>query len=288
MSGRHGEESIMGGLPRPGKALKGVLLTLFALWLMFAVAVNWAGASEDVFYLFCGSTERILSGEVWRLFTAPLMHIPQGTIGHILSALIGLYFLAPSLEAQWGSGRFLRFLIMSALFAYVLQMVLELVLPASMSGRLVGKYWYGAIPVVEAVAIAWALSFKGRIVRLMFVLPVSSRGLIIFVIAISVMYLIADAQTPAGHIAPFGGMIAGWLFGGGTPSPMRRFYLKWRLLQLDTEARRGRQERRRRVERSKLKVIRGGNAPDEADNDGAGNGNSNGKGPRGPDGRLLD
>jgi hypothetical protein len=68
---------------------------------------------------------------------------------------------------------------------------------------------------------------------------------------------------------------------------MRRFYLKWRLLQLDTEARRGRQERRRRVERSKLKVIRGGNAPDEADNDGAGNGSSNGKGPRGPDGRLL-
>jgi membrane associated rhomboid family serine protease len=234
-----------------------------------------------VFYLFCGSTERILNGEVWRLVTAPFMHVPSGSIGHIIAAMLGLYFLSPSLEESWGSARFARFLVGSALFAYALQMVLELVLPTNISHKLVGEYWFGAIPAVEAVAIAWALSFKGRVVRLMFVFPVSSRGLIIFVVAISVMYLIAGAQTAAGHIAPFGGMLAGWLFGGGTPSPARRFYLRWRLAQLDGEARRARSARRDRVEKSNLRVIRGGDDDDDSSS-GGGNGQR-----RGPNGGML-
>jgi membrane associated rhomboid family serine protease len=271
--------------PRPGKALKAALIIIFTVWLMFAIAVNWADASEEVFLLFCGSTDRILSGEVWRLVTAPFMHVPSGSIGHIIATMLGLYFLSPSLEENWGSARFARFLVGSALFAYTLQMALQLVMPAGLSQKLVSEYWFGAIPAVEAVAIAWALSFKGRVVRLMFVFPVSSRGLIIFVVAISVMYLIAGAQTAAGHIAPFGGMLAGWLFGGGTPSPLRRFYLRWRLAQLDNEARRSRSARRDRVQKSNLRVIRGDDDDDDSSSNGS-NGNGNGNG-RGPNGRTL-
>lgn len=244
--------------PRPGKALRGVLITLFVLWLMFAIAINWGDASIELFYLFCGNTEAILAGEVWRLFTAALMHYPQGNLGHILWTMLGLYFLTPSLEDQWGSGRLLRFLFGSAVITYAFQMGVALLLPASTSAKLVGPYWFGAFPVVESVAIAWALSFRGQQVRLMFVLPVTSRGLVGFVVGISILRVIALSGAPEGLISPFGGMLSGWLLGGGTPSPARRLYLKLKLARLEREAQRANRQRKERVQKHRFSVIEGG------------------------------
>ncbi|HET9959290.1 MAG TPA: rhomboid family intramembrane serine protease [Polyangiaceae bacterium] len=262
------ETPLQAAFPRPGRVLKVVMLGIFGVWLAFAIAINWADAPASLFQALCGNTERILHGEVWRIFTAPWLHMPTQTLGHVLSALMGLYFLAPSLEERWGSARFARFLFVSALIAYGTQMVAELVLPHSIRARLVDDYWFGAIPVVEAIAIAWALSFRGQVVRLFFVLPVSSTGLIVFVIAASLMYIVIGERGPAGAIAPFGGMLAGWLFGGSTPSPFRRLWLKLRLAQLDAEARREARDRRKRVERSDLRVISGGKKTDRENGSG--------------------
>lgn len=272
------------GLPRPGKALRAVLLTLLGIWVAFAIGLNWGGASEELFLFFCGNTEAVLQGQFWRLFTAPIMHVPTGSQGvwHILAALLGLYFLAPALEREWGRGRFLRFLLFVGLFAYGSQMLIGMVLPASVSGKLVPEYWFGATPVVEGIAIAWALSFRGT-VMLMFVLPVSSRGLIFFVVGATVLYTFAAAMPTSGLIAPFGGMIAGWLLGGGSPSPLRRFWLKMRLAQLDAEARRESKAQKRRAARSGFKVIEGGRGRD-SDPDG---GEDSSPGGRGKDGRWL-
>jgi len=280
------------GLPRPGRALKAVLIGLLLIWLVFAVGINWGGASEELFLLFCGNTKRLLEGQVWRLVTAPLMHLPS-TPWHVVSTLLGLYFLAPNLEKEWGATRFLRFLLVACLVGYSLQVLFELVLPAPYSQK-IGPlgYWFGAVPALEAVAIAWALSFRGQTVRLMFVLPVSSTGLIVFVVAMSVLYLISAAASPSGLIAPFGGMLVGWLLGGGTPSPLRRFWLKMRYAKLERESARARSARRNRVVRSGFRVIEGGSpAPDESgqkDDEPPRGGNGNGKsGGVGPDGRLL-
>jgi membrane associated rhomboid family serine protease len=255
------------GLPRPGRALTAVLVGLLAIWLAFAVGINWGGAPEAVFTALCGSTAQILQGEVWRLFTAPLLHVPSGTVGHILFTLLGLYFLSPSLEREWGPKRFLRFLAGSAIFAYAFQMLVELVLPATLGQKLVPSLWFGAGPVVSAVSIAWALTFRGRTIHLMFVIPVTTRGLLIFVILMNVMVLIAQVTAPEGLIAPFGGMLAGWLFGSGSPSPLRRAWLKLRLAQLDAEARREADARKKRVQRSGLQVLEGGRNRDSDDDD---------------------
>jgi len=263
------DNPLQGAFPRPGKALRVVLIGVFTVWLAFAVGLNWAGASESVFLLLCGNTERILHGEVWRLFTAPWLHMPTGTLSHVLSAMLGLYFLSPQLESRWGSARFARFLALAALCAYGTQMLAELVLPSSLALRVEGDggYFYGAIPIVEAIAIAWALSFKGQTVRLFMVLPVTSTGLIVFVIATSLMYVVIAAQGPSGLISPFGGMAAGWLFGGSTPSPFRRFWLKLRLAKLDVEARQEARERRRRASKAGLRVISGGRDDEDSDKD---------------------
>ncbi|HTQ02365.1 MAG TPA: rhomboid family intramembrane serine protease [Polyangiaceae bacterium] len=267
-------------LPKPGPALRGVLLTLFAVWLAFAIGLNWAGAPDSLFLALCGNTSAILHGQVWRLFTAPLMHEVRHDIGHVLWVLLGLYFFGASLESHLGSGRFLRFLGLSAILSYVVQMAVELALPPLLAARLVPEYWFGSVPLLSALSVAWALSFKHRTINLMFVVPVTSRALIIIVLFFNLMYLIAGAGRPEGQIAPFGGMLAGWLL-SGSPSPFRRVWLKLRLAQLDAEARREADARKKRVARGGFKVIEGGKS--EAAEDGS----PDGDGRKGPNGGWL-
>src|SRR5690606_902245 len=148
--------------------------------------------------------------------------------------------------------RFLWFLFWSGVLAYAVQLFAAFALPAYFRERLVPNEWFGAMPVVDAVAIAWALSFKGRTIHLFFVLPISSRGLLLFVIGVNVLMLIAGALNYAGHAALFAGMGAGWLLGGGTPSPARRFFLNQRLKNLKASQDRLEQQRKRRVKQSNL------------------------------------
>lgn len=242
-------------IQKPGRALTRAMVAVFAIWLAFAIAVNWGGASRRVFNLFCGDTARILHGEVWRLFTAPFMHEVEGSIGHILATMLGLFFLAPSLEARWGGRRLLGFLYGSAVLSYVFQIPFQLLLPERIVARLVPPLWFGAVPVIEAIVIAFALTFPSREVRLFFVLPVTSRALILMTAGFNILSLIVGAMSPSGTIALFGGMLSGWLLGGGSPSPLRRLWLRHRLRRLDEEARR---ESKRRPRPAGWRVIPGG------------------------------
>lgn len=244
-------------LPQPGPALKRVLLGLLGLWIMFAMAIRWADADPAIFEMFTGNAEKIWSGQVWRLFTAPLLHAPDSPM-HVVGVLIGLYFLTPNLETRWGSRRLLTFLALSGVFAYSVQALAEIALPTSVAVKLSTGHWFGGVPVIEAVAVAWALNFRGQTVRLFFVLPVTARGLLIFVIGFSILRLIAVQQAAEGLIAPFGGLAAGFLFGGGTPSPARRLFLRLRYAQLQRESAAVQRRRSQRVRKSSLRVIEGG------------------------------
>jgi membrane associated rhomboid family serine protease len=242
-------------LPRPGPVLRVTLLGLLGVWALFAMLVNWGNTGSQVFLTLTANSNAILHGEVWRLVTASWLHVPTGTIGHILSALIGLYFLGPSLESAWGSARFARFLFLTGLLAYAVQAGIAQLLGPALSERLVPEDSYGAMPVVEATAIAWACSFRNRVVNLFFVLPVSTKGLILFVVGTSVMYLIAGATPPSGHISAFAGMGLGYLLGGGTPSPLRQLYLRYRLARLEAAVD---GERKQRSSGRGLRLIQGG------------------------------
>jgi membrane associated rhomboid family serine protease len=264
------------GYTKPGRALGGLMLVVFALWLMFAVGLNWGGAPASLFALLTGNTQAILHGQVWRLFTAPLLHLPQGNAGvwDMLGTELGLYFLGRRLEESWGGARFLRFVAISALGAYLIQMLVELALPASVVEHLVGEAWFGLNPAITAIAIAWALTFRGQVVRLFMVLPVTSSMLIVAVIGLELLLLIAGDVPYHGRISPFGGMLFGWLLGGGSPSPLRRAWLKLRLAQLDREAQRDGARRKARRNAGGLRVIPGGRADDDDEG-------------KGPDGRWL-
>ncbi len=219
--------------PRPGKALTAVIVGLIAVWVTFAVGINWGGGGAHVFELGVGDTQKILGGEVWRLFTAPLLHLPTGpgSVGHILSTLLGFYFLAPALEKKWGGGWTLAFLYGSSLVGFLLHMILQVAVPSPHDAAL-QQPWFGSLSAVHAVAIAWALSFRGQRVMLFLVLPVTSAVLILFVVGVAVLRLLAADNVPEGVVSAFGAMGFAWLVAGNDPSPLRRLWLRWRMRQL--------------------------------------------------------
>jgi len=248
------DEMAMMGLPRPGKALLWVMGVLLSIWIMFAVGINYGHLDPNAFLLFAGNTKAILHGELWRILTAGLMHLPAGpgAVSHIVYALLGLYFLAPTLEARWGPRRMVLFLVGSTVVGFVAQIAAEALLPHSLSAALGQPYWFGSMGAIEAIAVAWALSNRGQTVRLFFVLPVTSTGLLIFVIGFSVLMVLAGEKPHEGLITPFGGMLAGYLFGAGNPTPARRMLLKLRYLWI------ARRAAKFRSSQPRLRVIEGG------------------------------
>jgi membrane associated rhomboid family serine protease len=226
---------------------------LLFVWVAFAVGTNFLGLRPSVFYVLAGNSDAILRGEIWRVLTAGLIHQSSGpgAVEHIMFALLGLYFLAPTLEQRWGSRRTLLFLAGSLVFGFVTQLAAETLLPSSLSARLGQDYWYGSFGALEAVAVAWALSNRGQTVNLFFVLPVTSTGLLLFVVGMSVLRVIAAAKTSEGVFTPFGGMLAGYLFGAGNPTPARRLWLKLRYAWISRRA------ARYRGANPKLRVIEG-------------------------------
>ena len=266
------------GLPRPGKVVTAVMCVVGGLWLAFAVGMHWAGVGPDVFMLFCGNTLQILHGQVWRLLSAPLLQDPGG-FWHVFSVILTLYFFGVPLESDWGQKRLVRFLLALALVPSLVQVLFDVALPLSVRSALVGPYWFGGLAVSSGLTVAWALNNRSSVVRLYGILPVSSRTLIFMALGAPVFYLIFRTTPAEGIPALFGGSFAGWLFGGGTPSPLRRYWLGFRLGRLDSEVAREAAQRKKRVERSRLKVIEGGLAkPDPS---------AEGEKGRGPDGRWL-
>jgi membrane associated rhomboid family serine protease len=224
---------------------------------MLAVAFNYGGVDQSLLEPLIGDPTRILHGQVWRLLTPILIHTPSGpgAIGHIVTTLLGLYFLGTSLEDRWGPKRTIGFLLGSAAFAFACQVLGGLVVT-----KLAAPVFYGGLGMVEATAIAWALQNRHTTVRLFFVLPVTGTMLIGFVFLMSTLYVIAGTALPEGLITPFGGMLAGYLF--SDTSPLRRLYLKRKLrrIQAETAALR-RTETKQRPGAPKLRVIHGDKAP---------------------------
>ncbi|MRG91091.1 rhomboid family intramembrane serine protease [Polyangium spumosum] len=246
-------------LPRPGKAISGMMIAITVLWVGLALSINWVEVGASVAQFMAGTTSGVLRGQIWRLFTAPLFH-DTSRPGHFLMTLLGLYFLAPTLESRWGARRMLIFLFGAGAFAFATQVAVGALIP-----KLNAAVWFGGLGMIEAVAVAWALQNRDSQVRMFFVLPVSAYTMVAIIFVLSVLNVIAlNQHTPEGLVTPFGGMLAGWLF--GDRSPLRRLYLKLRLRQIQAQTASLRAEaaasaaaaRARRASGPPLRVIEGG------------------------------
>lgn len=220
---------VMGGFPRPGRALKAVLITLFAVSVAGAVIFNWApgGATGARILSWFMCDLNLVLVRPWTLLTSGLITSPT-EVTHVLYALIGIYFLGSSLEERWGGTRFVRFLLVSVAAGNLLSLLLHLVVPESAGAIFHRSLLFGPGAAIAATAIAWSREHAHSQVRLFFVLPVTGKVLFWVTIGFCVLGLIYYQSTPEGAFSPFGGVLAGLLL-SGSPSPVRSAWLRLKL-----------------------------------------------------------
>jgi membrane associated rhomboid family serine protease len=223
-------------LPRPGRGLKVVLITVLAFGIVNGFLHAWVPTvGNAVFDALACNIGRVLHGEVWRLVSSGLLTDPT-SFADLIFTLLGLYFLAPDLERRWGDLRLVCFLLGSILAGNLLVIAVALLAPASaLAARFHQPEVFGASAAISAIAVAWARDNANLTVRLFFVVPVRGKWLLWGVIGFAVLHLIFPTVLPEGVVAPFGGIAVGLLF-GGSPSLARSTYLRLKLMVLRRRA----------------------------------------------------
>jgi membrane associated rhomboid family serine protease len=150
---------------------------------------------------------------------------------HLLFSVAGLYFLGAPLERRWGPWRLLRFFGAAVLLGNLVTIGASAVVPPDAQARFHPDFVFGPTAAITGIAVAWSREFRDSTVNLFLVLPVRARTLLWVTIGFCVLDLVYPAGLPEGVVAPFGGVIAGLLF-GGSPSLVRTAWLRLRLATL--------------------------------------------------------
>ena len=229
---REPADVMMGAFPRPGRALKAVLVLVGAFAIIGAIVFNWAPGPPrgvELLHWVDFSPETILARPwmAWTLVTSGVLTDPSH-FGHALWSLVGLYFLSTDLEKKWGGAGLIRFFALSVLMGNLFVLAVDRALPTLSQVFFHPGHVMGPTAAITATAIAWAKENADRQFRFMFVLPMKGKALYWITIGFAVLSLVFMQGGPEGGAAPFGGILAGWIF-GGTPSPARSLWLKIKL-----------------------------------------------------------
>lgn len=216
-------------MPKPGPALKGLLVTLAAVSVVSAIVVHWlpGGASgREIFgYLTFDATATAFFKQPWRLVTSGLLTSPAG-ITHTLFTLMGLYFLGTDLERRWGGARLVRFFLGAVVVGNLASWLVAQVLPTS--PLVYRDLLFGPEAALTAIAIAWGRENPDLQIRLFFFLPIRGKTFVWITLGYCVLGLVYFQAQPEGVVAPFAGAAVGILL-GGTPSILRKAYLRAKL-----------------------------------------------------------
>lgn len=214
--------------PKPGPALRAVLVGLAVVSALSAVVVNWAPGPPrggEWFRWLVFLPEKPL--ELWRFVTSGILTMPSGGPSHVAFSLLALYFLTPDLERRWGAGRLLRFLLAAVVTGNLFVWAAHATSPERIA-IFHPAMAFGPGAAITATAIAWATENRHAQVRLFFVLPVSGRQLYWFTVGFCLLSVLYFGDAPEGVLAPVGGLVSGILL-AGSPSPLRALLLRAKL-----------------------------------------------------------
>ena len=213
--------------PRPTTMVVRLLIALGGLWLLFAIASNLGGSR--LFYrvydeLALTPSEAIPGLHLWQVATYAWLHQLEG-LSHILFNSLALYFLGPTLERRWGGRGFLKFFVLSGIFAGLFSVLV---------GFLFGGRWdapiVGASGAIFGLLAAFSVLFPNAQMLLFFVVPVRARWIVWIAIIGDLLFFVAN---PNGNVAiqtHMGGALAGWLLVTGNWRPrifwpkLKRFF----------------------------------------------------------------
>lgn len=225
-----------------GGRVRGGVGLIIALTAATSLVAAFTGRHVlPVFELGALEPARVLSGEVWRLLSWVLLE-PRPL--SLVFACLLLYWFGGDLAELWGSRRLVRLY-----FGVALATAIGTCLVALLDADVLGQAYVGTMPLVEALTVAWGLSFPHRTVRIYFVLPI--RGYVIAwgTVALTVILAIYSGwQHEMPSLLAEGTMLA-WVFGAD-----RRLLVWWR------KRREAKREAQRRAEhearKASLKLLR--------------------------------
>jgi membrane associated rhomboid family serine protease len=209
-------------------------------WLLIAtvaisILVPLTGAFGDNLKILLGFIPAALRrGFVWQPFTYTFVN--PDPLGLIFAGL-GLWLMGGSLEAMWGTKRFVTFYFATSALAALVTAVIGIFWPT-----VAGFLYLGNWVVIEALAAAFAVSLPSARIFLYF-LPIEARLLLPISAGITVLFMIFYGPVP--FLPQLFGLGAGVLFAGGVRTP-RQVLLRLRVWWID-----------RRLRSRRLRVVRG-------------------------------
>ncbi len=139
----------------------------------------------------------------WQVLSYAFVH---GSLSHLLFNMFGVYMFGGDLERVWGGRRFLKFYLVCAFAAAVVQLVV-----AHLGGA---QYpTVGASGAVFGLLVAFAMVFPNRVVTPLFP-PIPMRAPV-FVAVYGVLELVlgvSGTQQGVAHFAHLGGLAGGYLY----------------------------------------------------------------------------
>ena len=115
---------------------------------------------------------------LWQPLSAVVL-FPDGQLAGLVGTLLLPWFFGGHLEAQWGTPRYLTFIILSAVTGYLALALLGLAVPLALAVPT-----GGTLPADLAAVVGFGVVFGRQPVQLFGALPISGRGLAALVVAL--------------------------------------------------------------------------------------------------------
>jgi membrane associated rhomboid family serine protease len=140
--------------------------------------------------------------QIWRLITYQFLH---SGFNHILFNMLGLFFLGPSLERQWGSKKFLTFYLSCGVAGGLFYILLV------KTGFLFPGVMVGASGAILGVLTACAILFPHFVVFIV-IFPVPIRVAAVIFMAIAFYTVFSKGANAGGEACHFAGIAVGAIY----------------------------------------------------------------------------
>lgn len=203
--------------------VKWLLIVLVGLWVLTSLLTHTFDLqlAGDVVGQLALTPADVMRGHVWQLASYAWLH-ELGSLTHILFNALGLAFLGSELERRWGRRSFIKFYLLTGLFAGVFSVLVGLVAAPLYDVAIVG-----ASGAIFGLVAAWSMLLGSREILLFFVIPVRVRWLIWIALGIDFVILALRGHTDTAIQTHVGGALTGWFLITGNWHP-RVFWPKIR------------------------------------------------------------
>jgi membrane associated rhomboid family serine protease len=182
---RRGSSGLLDPFARTGQVCKWLLLINIGAFVLQLLTMHQgvAGPFTDTFIL---DTEKVFSGQVWRLLTYAFLHDPTSLL-HLVFNMLFLWWFGSELEGLYGPREFLTFYLVAAVLGGVAFQAYAGATDAPLR-------CLGASGAVTAVMVLFACHFPHRIILLFFILPVPVWALVAFQVLMDSFYFVSEMQ----------------------------------------------------------------------------------------------